>query len=79
MDEAVVADVDADVREGSLQRVEEDQVAGLQVVALDGDQAGRRGLLVDAARQHQAEAGLEDVAREAAAVEAGIGRMPPRR
>src|SRR5512147_1592253 len=70
MDELAVADVDADVREGPAQRVEEDQVARREFVALDGDEAGRVRLLVDAAGQHEAEAGFEDVAREAAAVEA---------
>ncbi len=74
MDEAVVADVDADVRERPLQGVEEDEVAGRSSSRLTVDQAGRRRLLVGAARQHQAEAHLEDVAREAAAVEAGLGR-----
>ena len=74
VDEVAVADIDADVREAPPQRVEEDEVAGLQLVALDGDEAGRCGLLVGAPRQHHAEARLEDVAREAAAVEARLRR-----
>ena len=74
MDEAVRADVDADVRERVLERVKEDQIARLQLLALDCDQPGRGRLLVGAARQHHAEAHLEDVAREATAVEARLGR-----
>jgi hypothetical protein len=74
MDEAVVADVDADVREGAPQGIEEDQVAGPQLVPADGDEARRGGLVVDLARQDQPEARLEDMAREAAAVEAAVRR-----
>jgi hypothetical protein len=71
VDELAVADVDAHVREGAAHGVEEHQVTGLEFVARCHRSAGRpRGLLVGAARQHQAEAVLEDVAREAAAVEA---------
>ena len=43
VDELAVADVDADVREGATQGVEEHQGTGLQLVALDLDQAGRGG------------------------------------
>ena len=56
VDELAVADVDADVREGALQRVEEHQVARLQLVALDRRSRRAVRLLVDAARQHEAQA-----------------------
>jgi len=74
VDEAVVADVDADVRESPLQRVEEDEVAGAKILAADGDEPRGRCLLVGAPRQDETQARLEDVASEAAAVESGLGR-----
>src|SRR5437879_89281 len=45
MDELAVADVDADVREGPLQGVEEHQVAGPELRARDADEAARARLL----------------------------------
>jgi hypothetical protein len=72
VDELALADVDAHVREGALEGVEEHQVARFQLVALHLQQARRMRLLVGAARQHQAQAAVEHVAREAAAVEAGF-------
>jgi hypothetical protein len=62
------------VREGATHGVEEHQVTGLQLAALDLYQAGHRRLLVGAARQHQADAHLEHMTGEAAAIEAGLGR-----
>ena len=50
VDEPAVADVDADVREGAAQGVEEHQVAGLQFVALDLD-AGRGACACSSARR----------------------------
>ena len=44
MNEFVVTHVDADVRKGALHGVEEHQVAGLQLSAVDAEQAGRLGL-----------------------------------
>jgi hypothetical protein len=46
---------------------------GTQLVAADARQSGPVRLLVGTARQHQADAVLEHVAREAAAVETLLG------
>ncbi len=75
MDELAVAQVDAHVREGAAHRVEEHEVARLQVLLVDLGEFGRVGLLVGAHRQHAAKTVLEDVAREARAVEAGFGGL----
>jgi hypothetical protein len=72
-DEAVFAEVDADVGEGEAARVEEHEVARLEV--------GERDLVADAAHRlrgaGQLDPGdlLEDVAHESAAVEAGLRRF----
>src|SRR5574343_443789 len=70
MDEARVADVDADVRQRAIQRVEENQVAGPQLVAdnrpaVAGDVGGAAGHL-------DAGCPAVDVADHAAAVEPGL-------
>jgi hypothetical protein len=73
MHEAVVAKIDADVRETAPQGIEEHEIARLQFVAMD-----RLADLADVARgarQYQAEALPEDMAHQAAAVEAGLGRL----
>ncbi len=73
VDEAVVAEIDADVREGEAAGVEEHEVARLQVA--------RRHLLADLAhvsrRPRQGHAGhlLEHIADEPAAIESGLGRV----
>ena len=70
VDELAVADVDADVRERAPEGVEEDEIPGTQFLASDTHQPRVVGLIVDPARQDEAEADLEDVAREAAAIKA---------
>ncbi|MNT46072.1 hypothetical protein D3C72_1826930 [compost metagenome] len=73
MHELVVADIDADMREGLAHGVEEHQVARTQVacrhVGADTADFDR------AARQHEAEGVMEHVADEAAAVQAGFGAV----
>ena len=72
MDEAVVAKIDSDMRERKRPRIEEHQIAGLQVVCARA--------LADAAQfarvrgQHDAGGFLEHVVDQAAAVESALGR-----
>jgi hypothetical protein len=73
MNELAISDVNADVRKRASQRIEEHQVAGLELIAFNLDQALRVGLLVDTARQPLTEAELEDVTREAAAIKSVVG------
>jgi hypothetical protein len=75
MNETAVTEINADVREGFLERIEEDKVARLQLI-------DRNGLaqLADGAcpmRQRQIGRLVEHVAYEPAAIEAGFRRNSP--
>src|SRR5687767_1030800 len=73
VNEAAVAEIDADMRKGAIARVVEDQVAGGQLLQLadwPADFAKRLG----AGRQQQAPRALEHVRHQPAAIEAGLGR-----
>src|SRR2546421_11360238 len=70
--EVAVAEIDADVRERSVARVVEHEVAGLQLGALY--RAAQMALRGRAARQLDAPGALIDMGHEAAAIEAGLGR-----
>ena len=70
MHEAVVAEVDADVREGAAHGVEENEVARLEFVL--GDGFADLALFLGGARQGLAEGVLEDELDEAAAIEAAV-------
>ncbi len=72
MDELAFADVDADMAEGAAHGVEEHEVAGLELAAVD--LFGGGGLFFGAAREHVAHGLVVHRADEAAAVEAGFGR-----
>ena len=65
MNELAVADIDADVGERSADGVEEHQIARLEFILADTEQSRCTCLLVGAPWQYQADAVLEDVAREA--------------
>jgi len=71
MDEARIAEIDADMRKGVVARIEEDQVAGTQQAAFDraaiARDVGGAALDLDAGRP------AIDVADHAAAIEAGFG------
>ena len=73
MDELAVAHIDAYVAEGAAHGVEKNQVAGLELVAVDD--LGGRGLFIGPARQHQADGLFVGGAHEAAAIETGFGRI----
>lgn len=77
MDETVVTQVDADVRIAAAQRVEEHQIAGLELVLVD--RGAVLGDLGGVAGQLQAERALGGVRNQAAAIETGIGELPPKR
>ncbi len=72
MNEAVIADIDADVGKASMARIEKYQVTGPQAVARNfaADVTETRSL----ARQNTAGHFLEHVADETAAIEPGLGR-----
>ena len=72
MNEAVVADVQANMRKLEAPRVEKNQIAGLQLIFADRLTDAR--LFACAARQQQAGSLLKNVANEAAAVESLIRR-----
>ena len=77
VNETVVTQVDANVRIAAAQRVEEDQVAGLELVLVD--RGAVLGDLGGVAGQLQAERTLGGVRNQAAAIETGIGELPPKR
>ena len=72
MNEAVVAEIDADMGKRRFQCIEEHQVAGLELVR--GYRMAQAAQGARAVRQREIGRLLEDVAHEAAAVEAGFGR-----
>src|SRR4249919_4033962 len=72
VDEASVAEVHADVREGLVARVVEDEIAGSEVPALHGP-AGP-ALRLSVMREVQPRSLLEGVGDETAAIEASLGR-----
>ena len=69
--EAVVAEIDADVREGAAHRVEEDEVARLEFLLVD--HVADFALLLGRARQKHAERVLENELNEPAAIESTVG------
>ena len=71
MDELIVADVDADMREGAAQGIEEDEIAGLQFSGTDG--AADAADLFAAAGQHCSECFVKHETYETAAVEPRVG------
>src|SRR4029077_14483370 len=73
--EASIAEVHADVREGLVARVVEDEIAGSEVLALDGP-AGP-ALRLSGMREPQPRRLLEGVGDETAAIEASLGRAAP--
>ena len=73
MHELVVADIDADVRERAAHRIEEHQIARLQVA--HANLLAHPAHFLGAARQRHTERVLEHVAHEAAAIEPRIRRV----
>src|SRR5690606_40932158 len=75
MHEAVVAQVDAYMRVAAAQRVEEHQVARLQLLAFDGraHQGHRRSI----ARQLEPQPAFGRISHQAAAIETFFGRRAP--
>jgi hypothetical protein len=70
MQEAVVAQIDADMRKSAAHGIEENEVAGLQFVAVD--HRTDLALLSGTTRQQHADRFLEDDLDKGAAVETGI-------
>jgi hypothetical protein len=75
VNELVVAEVDADVREREAPGVEEDEIAWLQVA--DHDLGAEAAHVPGCARQRDADDLLKHVAHEAAAIEPVSGVLPP--
>src|SRR6185503_7018356 len=73
MDEATVADVDADMRVPGVAGVVEHEVARLELAPRD--RLAELRLLVGSARELHAPCALEDMRDQPAAVETGLGRM----
>lgn len=73
MDEFAFADIDADMAEGAAHGVEEHEVAGLELAAID--LFGGGGLLFGATRKQVAHRLVVHRANEAAAIEAGLRRV----
>ncbi len=76
MNELVVADMDSDVGEGAAM-AEEGEIPTLEVAARDGHALARH--VVRHARDGLSKDRATEVVDEAAAVEARVGEMPPRR
>ncbi len=71
VDELVVAEIDADMRELEASSIEEHEIARLQF--MDRDLGTHLSLIAGASRQGDASGLLEDVADEATAIEATFG------
>lgn len=69
--EAVVAQIDADVREGSTHGIEEDKITGLEFVFVNF--VADLALLLSCARQKHADRVLENELNKTAAIESTVG------